>query len=137
MRQPGHKMRKLLQQKNKQWKSFIKIFLVHPFCCGFVINNQKATKSLPLCHSMVGCFWRHPEPVFVDLLRGPGIDSQHGGPVRQPYLSYQPARPHRLAVSVYRNRFLASKNVYKYGPWMYALLMIPTPSHPSQHMSHH
>jgi hypothetical protein len=25
-----------------------------------------------------------PEPVFVDLLRGPGIDSQPGGPVRNP-----------------------------------------------------
>jgi hypothetical protein len=30
-------------------------------------------------------------------------------------LSYRPARPHRLADSVYRNRFLASINVYKYG----------------------
>ncbi len=26
------------------------------------------------------------EPVFVNLLRSPGIDSQPGGPVRQPYL---------------------------------------------------
>jgi hypothetical protein len=36
------------------------------------------------------------EPVFVDLLRRPGIDSQPGGPVRQPCLSYRPARLHRL-----------------------------------------
>jgi hypothetical protein len=28
------------------------------------------------------------EPVFVNLLRSPGIDSQHGGPVQQPYLLY-------------------------------------------------
>jgi hypothetical protein len=30
-------------------------------------------------------------PVFVNILRSPGIDSQPGGPVRQPYLSYRPA----------------------------------------------
>jgi hypothetical protein len=28
------------------------------------------------------------EPVFLDLLRSLGVDSQHGGPVRQQYLSY-------------------------------------------------
>jgi hypothetical protein len=55
------------------------------------------------------------EPVFVDLLRSPGIDSQHGGPVRQHYLSNRPARLHRLAESVHRNRFLGSINVDKYG----------------------
>jgi hypothetical protein len=33
-----------------------------------------------------------PEPVFVNLLRSPVIDSQPGGPVRQPYLTYRPAR---------------------------------------------
>jgi hypothetical protein len=26
----------------------------------------------------------HPEPIFVNLLRSPGIDSQSGGPVRNP-----------------------------------------------------
>ncbi len=36
------------------------------------------------------------EPVFVDLLRRPGIYSQPGGLVRQPYFSYQPARLYRL-----------------------------------------
>ncbi len=55
------------------------------------------------------------EPVFVDLLWRPGIDSQPGGPVRQPYFSYRPARLHRLAKSVPRNRVLGSINVYKYG----------------------
>jgi hypothetical protein len=39
------------------------------------------------------------ELVFVDLLRSPRIDSQPGGPVRQPYLSYRPDRLHRLAES--------------------------------------
>jgi hypothetical protein len=32
------------------------------------------------------------EPEFVNLLRSPGIDSQPGGPVQQPYLTYRPAR---------------------------------------------
>ncbi len=45
----------------------------------------------------------------------PGIDSQHGGLLRQPYLSYWPARLHRLAKSIPRNRFLGSIKVYKYG----------------------
>jgi hypothetical protein len=41
-----------------------------------------------------------------------GIDSQPGGPVRQPYLTYRPARLHRLAESIPWNPIL---NVYKYG----------------------
>ncbi len=36
------------------------------------------------------------EPEFVKLLRSPGIDYPPGGPVRQPYLTYWPARLHRL-----------------------------------------
>ncbi len=55
------------------------------------------------------------ESVFVNPLRSPGIDSQPGGPVRQPYLSYRPATLHRLAESIPRHRFLVSLNVYKYG----------------------
>jgi hypothetical protein len=46
------------------------------------------------------------EPVFVDLLTSPRIDSHPGGPERQPYLSYRPASLHRLAKSIPRNRFL-------------------------------
>jgi hypothetical protein len=53
--------------------------------------------------------------VFVNLLRSPGIDSQPGGPVRQPYLKYWPTRLHRLAESTPWNQFLGSSNVYKYG----------------------
>jgi hypothetical protein len=56
-----------------------------------------------------------PELVFVDLLRSPRIDSQPGGPVRQPCLSYRPDRLHRLAKSIPRTRFPSSINVYKYG----------------------
>jgi hypothetical protein len=44
---------------------------------------------------------KRPEPVFKNLLRSPGIDSQPSGPVRQPYLLYQPARLHRLAESIH------------------------------------
>ena len=56
-----------------------------------------------------------PEPVFVDPLRSPEIDSQPGGPVRQTFLLYRPARQHRLAASIPRNRFLGFINIYKYG----------------------
>ncbi len=60
-----------------------------------------------------------PEPVFVDILRSPGIDFQPGGPVRQPYLSYWlvATRLHRMAESIPRNRLLGSINFYKYGLW--------------------
>jgi hypothetical protein len=44
-----------------------------------------------------------PEPEFVKLLRSLGIDSRPGGPVRQPYSTYRPAR----------NRFVG--DVYKFG----------------------
>ncbi len=41
-----------------------------------------------------------PEPVFVNLIRSPGIDSQPDGPVRKPYLSHRAARLHRLSESI-------------------------------------
>ncbi len=52
------------------------------------------------------------EPVFVGLLRSPGIDSQPGEPVQKPFQSYRPARLHRLTASIPWNRFLGSINVY-------------------------
>ncbi len=54
-----------------------------------------------------------PELLYVNIFRSPGIDSQPGGPVRQPYLMYRPDR-YRLAESIPWNRFLGSLNVYKY-----------------------
>jgi hypothetical protein len=66
-------------------------------------------------HDMHNNMCPQAELVFVDLLRSPGIDSQPGGTVRQPYLSYRPDRLHRLAKSIPRNRSLGSINVYKYG----------------------
>ncbi len=46
-----------------------------------------------------------PEPEVVNLLRSPGIDFQPSGPVRQPCLTYWPARLHVL-----RNRFLGTNS---------------------------
>jgi hypothetical protein len=51
-----------------------------------------------------------PEPEFVNLTRSQVTDSQLGGPVRQPHLTYRPARLHRLAESI-----PGSLNVYKFG----------------------
>ncbi len=53
---------------------------------------------------------RQTEPVFVNLLRSPEIDSQPGDPIRQHYLTYLPARQHRLAESIPWNRFLGFLN---------------------------
>ncbi len=50
--------------------------------------------------------------MFINLSRSPVIDSQPGVPVRQPYLSYRPAR---LQYIGWRNRFLGCINIYKYG----------------------
>jgi hypothetical protein len=41
--------------------------------------------------ALQGIYLFNIEPVFVNQLRSPGIDSQPGGPIRQPYLSYRPA----------------------------------------------
>jgi hypothetical protein len=60
------------------------------------------------------------EPVFLNLLRSPGINSQPGGPVQQPYLTDRPVRlSYRLAESIHLNRFLGSLNDYKYGLCMH------------------
>ncbi len=62
------------------------------------LKPLKRVKHLPL-HSSLTIF---PEPAFANLLRSPGFDSLRGGPVRHPYLSYRPARLHRLAKSIPR-----------------------------------
>ncbi len=68
---------------------------------------------LTVCYRKLFC--SYPEPIFVNLLRSPGIDSHPGGPVPQTYLTYRPARLHRLGKLIPRNRFLGPLNVYKYG----------------------
>jgi hypothetical protein len=86
-------------------------FLLYPHLLPICLfSSFVLSSSLPSCLS-ISC----SEPVFVNLLRNPGIVSQPGVTVRQPYLSYRPARLHRLAESISRNRFLGSINVYKFG----------------------
>ncbi len=62
--------------------------------------STKNPESIPLT--------LYPRARICKPLRSPGIDSQSGGPVRQPYLTYRPARLHRLAKSIPWNRFLGS-----------------------------
>ncbi len=54
------------------------------------------------------------EPAFVNLLWGPGIDSQPGGPTTLFVVRARQAT-YRLAESIPRNIFLGSLIVYKYG----------------------
>jgi hypothetical protein len=61
------------------------------------------------------CWPMESEPIFVNLLRSPGIDSQPSGPERQPYWTYRPGKLQRLAESIPWNRFLDSLYVSKYG----------------------
>ncbi len=60
-----------------------------------------------------------PESEFLNLLGSPWIDSQHGGAIKQPFMTYRPARLciHRLAESIPWNRFLGSLRVYKFWLW--------------------
>jgi hypothetical protein len=78
----------------------------------FAIDSVRVDPGVPIV----------AEPVFVNLLRSPGIDSQSDGPVRQPCLSCRPAMLHRQVESNPRIRFLVSLNVYKYGLWCLYLL---------------
>ena len=63
----------------------------------------------------IGLLYRPARARICKPFKEPGIDSQPGGPVQQPYLLYRLARLHRLAESIHQNRFLGSLNVYKYG----------------------
>ncbi len=83
--------------------------------------SKKMTRAgSPLLHLRVSA----PSATFVSRARickpfkepsCPRINYQPGRPLRQPYFSYRPARQHRLAELIPRNRFLDSFNVYKYG----------------------
>ena len=65
---------------------------------------------------------------FVNFLRSLGIDSQPGGPVRQPYLTYRRERLHRLSELISWNRFLGFLSVYKFGLCFYCSThAVPTP----------
>jgi hypothetical protein len=56
--------------------------------------------TIDVDYSSLVYFSQHTEPEFVNLLRSPGIDSQPGGPVRQPHLTDRPAKLQRLAGSI-------------------------------------
>jgi hypothetical protein len=85
----------------------------------FTVGNPMPESTLTLCHSQLYPPVRdfrfslctaaeYIEPEFVNLLRIPGIDSQPGRRVGQPYLTHRPARLHMLAESIPWNRFLSS-----------------------------
>ncbi len=59
----------------------------------------------------IGLLYRPARARICKPFKEPGIDSQPGGPVRQPYLLYRLARLQKLAESIPRNRFLDSLKV--------------------------
>jgi hypothetical protein len=63
----------------------------------------------------IGLLYQPARARICKPFKEPGIDSQPGQSVRQPYLLYRLARVHKLAESIPRNRFLGSINIYKYG----------------------
>ncbi len=58
--------------------------------CSYPRESHLSWNILPIYYSSK--VTEKSDPVFVNLLKSPGIDSQSGGPVRQPFLSYRPAR---------------------------------------------
>jgi hypothetical protein len=48
----------------------------------------------------IGLLYRPTRARICKTFKEPGIDSQPGGPVQQPYFLYQLARLHRLAESI-------------------------------------
>ncbi len=101
-------------------------------------GNKQSEQSAII---IIGCLFYKPniflclpEPAFQNLLRSPGIDSQPDGLVRQPYLTFLPARQHRPAEWIPWNRFLGSLNVYKYGlRSQLAISEPPPPPHTHTH----
>jgi hypothetical protein len=74
----------------------------------FLVENKRITPSI-----LSTIVW-DSQPEFVNLLRSPGIDSQLGGPVLQPCLTYG-LPGYILAELIPWNRLLGSLNVYKFG----------------------
>ncbi len=72
---------------------------------------ERTVAKFSVVPPMIGSYTlRYTEPVFVNLLRSPGIDSQPGGPVRQSMFRTCPP-----GYINWRNRFQSSIKVYKYG----------------------
>ncbi len=62
-----------------------------------------------MCNTVQAC---HKARICKNLLRSPRMDSQPGWPVQQTYLSYRPARLHRLgSLNVHKYRAQATKNL--------------------------
>ncbi len=76
------------------------------------INFQGAKKLIPRNHLRQHML---PEPVFVNPFRSPESIPSLAGKYDKPYSLYRPSRLPMLAVSIPRNWFLGSINVYKYG----------------------
>ncbi len=89
-----------------------RIWLKYEGALGQPRKTTSLCDQLPKMNRLITMCPSNTKPVFVNFLRSPGIDSQPGVPVRQPYLMYRPARQ---AESVPWNRFLGSLNVYKFG----------------------
>jgi hypothetical protein len=77
-----------------------------PYLSYMLARLHRLAESIPKgIDSWVPETFTNTEPVFIYLFRGPGIDSQPGGPVRQPYLSYLPARLHsRYSLKIVHER---------------------------------
>jgi len=83
---------------------------IHLFSRARICKPLKEPRNQFPAWRKTNLFWRIslPEPVFVNLLRSPGIDFQPGGSEWQPYLTYWPPRA-RICKPFKepRNQFLA------------------------------
>ncbi len=76
--------------------------------CDRKTGRQEMAAAVPRFPSPNVSACPHLQIIYTQVIRarickpfkGPGIDSQHGGPVRWPYLMYRPARSHRVAESI-------------------------------------
>ncbi len=90
----------LLQLLHPHFQNVHAINVMEIYVLRFNCSVYVSCPAFPPCMSLFplkkSLHTKDPEPEFVILLRSPGIDSQPGGPLRQPYLTYRPARLHRL-----------------------------------------
>jgi hypothetical protein len=91
----------------------LKIYQIPYSKYSYCFKLYGTSKKLSIVREAITLKFMLSEPKFVNLLGSPGIDFQPGRRVRQPYLLYRPPRPHSMAESIPRNRFIGSINVYK------------------------
>jgi hypothetical protein len=110
--------------QNDLVRIFYKLHVDEHSACVEYINKKKAGKedsekqlcAAPGLPSVYGPERRHgssrvPEPLFVNLLRCPGIDSQRRADTTTQFIVGADPPDY----TGWRNRFLGSLNVYKYG----------------------